>query len=229
MAKIYYCTIGALILMLRNGECRDGYWVRYLQRLPLTSALIPSVLTLDQQCFGGFWSEAGYRRELASPNSQFTLLIQVSSPNQGLSPTISPALESASAYTVTPALVIGIGCFWMILEEAHITLVGIAPPYQGQGLGRLLLWDLLHKAHQQGLERATLEVRESNQPALKLYERFKFQTVGRRRRYYPDGEDALILWRGGLHQEAFLADLQQWQQLLSSRLSQQGWQLIDAK
>lgn len=215
--QTHYCTIDGLILMLRNGECCGRHRVKYLQRSVLTPALLPSVLALDQQCFGGFWSEAGYRRELASPNSHFTVLIQINNPAES-------KLQAPQSAVSQP--VIGIGCFWMILEEAHITLMGVAPPYQGQGLGRLLLWDLLSKAHQRRLERATLEVRASNQSALKLYKRFKFQTVGRRRHYYPDGEDALVLWRGGLHQDAFSADLQQCQQRLAEHLTQKDWQLL---
>lgn len=159
---------------------------------------------------------------MASPNSNFTVLIQVQNPD----PAPCPERSAPSQQSVASNVVLGIGCFWMILEEAHVTLVGIAPAYQGQGLGQLLVWDLLHKAHQQGLERATLEVREGNQAALALYKRFKFQTVGRRRRYYPDGEDALILWRGGLHHEDFLADLQQCYPQLRDRLTTEGWQLV---
>ena len=47
-----------------------------------------------------------------------------------------------------------------------------------------------------GEARYTLEVRQSNGPAIALYERFGFRTAGMRRRYYQDnGEDALIMWR----------------------------------
>ncbi|MEM6425430.1 MAG: ribosomal protein S18-alanine N-acetyltransferase [Cyanobacteria bacterium P01_D01_bin.128] len=187
-----------------------------MTRSPLTPAHLPSVLVLDRQCFGGLWSEAGYRREMESDRSDFTLLCQAD---------FEP--RSPESHRQGTERVIGIGCFWMILEEAHITLIGIAPSYQRQGLGQLLLWDLLSKAHQQGLERATLEVRASNQRALRLYNRFDFKIAGRRRGYYPDGEDALVLWRQALHHPAFVDELQHRQAQICDRLAQQHWQLTE--
>lgn len=179
----------------------------------LTEADLPQVVELDQRCFGGFWSLAGYRRELGSSNSEFVILRLPYLPQND---TTAPPKQSS---------LIGIGCFWRILEEAHITLLGIDPAYQKQGLGALLLSALLQRARAQGLERATLEVRASNQAAQHLYWRFGFKSVGRRRHYYPDGEDGLILWRNGLHQPDFAVAQQQQQQIISDRLLQQGWQL----
>jgi ribosomal protein S18 acetylase RimI-like enzyme len=74
-----------------------------------------------------------------------------------------------------------LACFWAILEEAHITLLAIYPDYQRQGLGKLLLYKLLEKAVQRQLERATLEVRVSNQSAIALYEHFGFRVAGERK------------------------------------------------
>jgi ribosomal-protein-alanine N-acetyltransferase len=120
---------------------------------------------------------------------------------------------------------IGIGCYWAILEEAHITLLGIVPEYQRQGLGQALLYALLRSAHQRGLERATLEVRISNQSALTLYQKFGFREAGRRKRYYQNtGEDALVLWRGGLQSPDFVTLLQVWWKDVCSRLHGFGWQ-----
>jgi [ribosomal protein S18]-alanine N-acetyltransferase len=165
----------------------------YLQLKPLTAADLPAVIELDRLCFGGLWSLEGYQRELNSDRSHF-LLLSVTQ-EEALSNSLSlPILKTE----ITDEL-LGIGCFWEILEEAHVTLLGIHPKYQRQGLGRLLLEALLDKARSIGLERATLEVRASNQGAISLYEKFGFKLAGRRSHYYPDNdEDALILWRGGL-------------------------------
>lgn len=122
----------------------------------------------------------------------------------------------------------GLGCLWAIVDEAHITLVGVEPSLQRHGLGQLLLYALLNSGHQRQLERATLEVRVSNQAALALYQKFGFREAGRRRAYYPDtGEDALILWRGGLQSPQFRQCLEDWQQEISTRLQRGNWQLID--
>jgi ribosomal-protein-alanine N-acetyltransferase len=149
---------------------------------------LPQVLELDQICLGGWWSLDAYRREINSPNS--TLLIITISDQQGKK-------------------VIGIGCLWAILEEAHITLLAIHPDFQGQGLGKILLLSLLEDAVKRQLARATLEVKETNHIALSLYEKFGFKIAGRRKNYYQQtGEDALILWRGDLAKPEFSYELQ---------------------
>ncbi|MEO0685906.1 MAG: ribosomal protein S18-alanine N-acetyltransferase, partial [Cyanobacteria bacterium J06649_11] len=135
-----------------------------------------SILELDKACFNGLWSKEGYQRELDSPVSEI----------QGL------------FSQKTAEKLLGMACFWSILEEAHITILAIDDSYHRQGMGAALLYSLIQTARDRNLERATLEVRASNQSAISLYEKFGFKTAGRRRRYYKDnGEDALILWLGG--------------------------------
>jgi [ribosomal protein S18]-alanine N-acetyltransferase len=153
---------------------------------PISVDEIESVLLLDRLCFGGLWSIDSYRRELTNDNSHFI----------GIS--IDPHSEPETAG------LIGFGCFWAILDEAHITLLGIHPRYQRQGLGQQLLGALLTKARAIEMARATLEVRASNDGAIHLYEKYGFQTVGRRKKYYQDtGEDGVIMWRGGLQHPNF--------------------------
>ncbi len=152
---------------------------------------IEPILVLDRLCFGGLWSIDSYRRELTNDNSHFL----------GIS--AAKSLQSDP----TDGL-IGFGCFWAILDEAHITLLAIHPQYQRQGLGKLLLISLLDRARTIEMARATLEVRASNQGAINLYEKYAFQTVGRRKKYYQDnGEDGVIMWRGGLQHPANSPDL----------------------
>lgn len=142
---------------------------------PLELKHLNEVIELDQICFGGLWSLDGYKREIESPNS--TLLI------------LTTDIKETEK-------IIGLGCFWSILEEAHLTILAIHPDFQGQGLGKMLLSNLLEKAQEKGLERATLEVSEYNQVALNLYEKFGFAVAGRRKKYYrATGADALILWK----------------------------------
>ncbi|HBE16657.1 MAG TPA: ribosomal-protein-alanine N-acetyltransferase RimI, partial [Cyanobacteria bacterium UBA11367] len=100
--------------------------------------------------------------------------------------------------------------------------------YQGQGLGKLLLYALLRKAINLNLEWATLEVKPSNQAALSLYYKFGFTEAGRRRKYYQDtGEDALILWRGGLLKPEFKDTLHTSFQQLENHLARWGWKLSE--
>ena len=175
-----------------------------LELKQITPQMLSAVLELDHACFGGLWTLEGYQRELESSNSEL----------------LSLSIPSASAS------LLGVGCMWAILEEAHITLLAVHPDYQRQGLGQALLLALLTVACERGLERATLEVRATNQPALALYQKFGFKTAGRRRRYYKDtGEDALILWRGDLQYPQFHQTLAVWQQAICNRLKAADWDL----
>ncbi|NJP11822.1 MAG: ribosomal protein S18-alanine N-acetyltransferase [Leptolyngbyaceae cyanobacterium RU_5_1] len=175
---------------------------------PLTADLLPAALVLDQHALGGFWTRDGYRREIDSPNSDLL------------------ALKGHSSLLTPHSSLLALGCSWAVLEEAHITLLAVDPRYQRQGLGQALLYGLLKAAHERGLERATLEVRVSNQAAILLYEKFGFREAGRRKRYYQDtGEDALVLWRGGLQYPDFCEELSGWQRQICDRLHQFSWQL----
>ncbi|MBD2230264.1 ribosomal protein S18-alanine N-acetyltransferase [Phormidium tenue FACHB-1052] len=124
---------------------------------------------------------------------------------------------------------LGLGCYWAILDEAHITVLAVDPRYQRRGLGKWLLVNLLTDASERALTRATLEVRPSNSRALALYESFGFETLGRRRRYYADGEDALVLWQKSLKTAEFRDQLQQQRSAVSDRLGRQGWQITNKK
>lgn len=175
---------------------------------PLTAQYLDEVVALDQQCLGGLWSLDGYQRELNSPHSSLLTLSIVSE-------------------TKISEIMIGIGCFWAILEEAHITILGIHPDFQGQGLGKILLFYLLKEAGERQLERATLEVKESNQVAISLYEKFGFKLAGKRKKYYQDtGEDALIFWLGTLAKPEFQQNLAEWEQEISDRLKQNNLQIV---
>ncbi len=84
---------------------------------------------------------------------------------------------------------------WLILDEIHINNVAVLPAHRGRGVGCLLMRHVLRESGRDGARRATLEVRDSNAVALRLYARLGFVLEGRRRVYYTNPvEDALILW-----------------------------------
>ncbi|MGB3790080.1 MAG: GNAT family N-acetyltransferase [Phormidesmis sp.] len=202
----------------------------FLACLPLIAADIPAVLALDERCLGGLWTKSGYERELESEYSDLLVLVKTGSADlidrrlehdasQSVAATDPKAylpcsdahFDTHSAADNTGLELLGIGCLWAILEEAHITTLAIEPCYQGEKLGLLLLTQLLQKGRDRGLTRATLEVRLSNQRALSLYQKFDFKEAGQRKRYYADGENARILWRTGLQSETFSAQLKNYQ------------------
>lgn len=165
--------------------------------------LLPKVLKLDQICFNGLWTIEGYQREVDSPNSELIALLSGDH-------------------------LIGYGCFWAIVDEAHITILAIHPDDQHQGFGQLILLALLERARQRQMKHATLEVRISNEAAISLYEKFQFKVAGQRKNYYTDtGENALILWRGQLQTAEFEDSLKEKWQEIRDRLHQQQWTLSD--
>ena len=186
-------------------------FLKFLTCVPLIAADIPAVLLLDKRCLGGLWTKSGYQREIESDCSDLFVLVGAAAPDLIYKRAQTEPLETAENLAAkdftnaalkmdfeTDLTLLGIGCLWAILEEAHITTLAVEPSWQGRKLGLLLLANLLQAGDRRGLTRATLEVRASNQKALSLYRTFGFKSAGVRKRYYADGEDASILWCRGL-------------------------------
>ena len=92
--------------------------------------------------------------------------------------------------------VAGFCAFWLVIDQAHINNLAILPELRGQGLGTQLLEAIIDEAAHLGAILLTLEVRQSNAPALRLYEKAGFYREGVRKNYYTNPvEDALILSR----------------------------------
>lgn len=87
----------------------------------------------------------------------------------------------------------GFLCTWFIAGELQIQNLVTLPQFRRRGIAASLLEHAIERSRLEGLSSIWLEVRASNQPAIKLYERFGFSTNGTRSSYYPDGEDALMM------------------------------------
>lgn len=105
--------------------------------------------------------------------------------------------------------VIGYAGAWSVLDEAHITTVAVDPDFQNRSVATALVLDLLGRVVEAGVRWATLEVREGNEAAFRLYQRFGFTKVGVRKGYYDDGSDALVMWAGNLQGLAFRTRLEE--------------------
>ena len=82
----------------------------------------------------------------------------------------------------------------LVLDEAEILNLGVAPHARRRGVARAVVGDLLAAFGGSGVRSVFLEVRESNLPALALYRSFGFRAVGKRPRYYHRPvEDAVVL------------------------------------
>lgn len=149
---------------------------------PTDEATIESAWKILELAMPGIWTQAGLRRDIQQTASHYWLL-----KNQSNS-------------------IVGFGGYWLIVDEAHLVMLIVHPQFQGQGIGTALLAHLLTHVRQVA-HRMTLEVRASNQPALALYQKFGFEVLGIRPRYYGD-EDALILWTPRIDSPKYWAILQ---------------------
>ncbi len=131
---------------------------------------LPAVHAIERSSFSVPWPDDAYRSEILT--------------------------NRLASYVVARAghVVVGFAGLWVMVDEAHVTTFAVDPRWRRRGVGERLLLALLDLAVVRRAHEATLEVRLSNVPARRLYEKYGFRPVGIRPRYYSDnGEDALIM------------------------------------
>ena len=86
------------------------------------------------------------------------------------------------------------GCTY-VLDEAEITNVAVEEEYRGKGIGYLLVTELVKRCSKKGINHILLEVRSSNQPAIRLYQKAGFAAESVRKNFYEQPkEDAIVMW-----------------------------------
>ncbi len=136
----------------------------------LSSENVREVAAIDKLSFSGeSWSESLYRGEIGDPDKFYYV-----------------AKENDA--------VVGFGGLTRIFNEGHIMNIAVAPLQRGRGIGTEILEKMISDGVKNGITAFTLEVRDSNERARKLYEKKGFVLAGVRKRYYAGGEDACIYW-----------------------------------
>src|SRR5664280_2133475 len=131
---------------------------------------LPAVQVIERAAFSAPWPANAYRTELETNKLAHYLVVRVGDE------------------------IAGFAGLWLMVDEAHVTTFAIAPAWRRNRLAERLLVAILDIALDRQATEATLEVRLSNLPARRLYEKFGFRPVGIRPRYYRDNhEDALIM------------------------------------
>ncbi|RSN71553.1 ribosomal protein S18-alanine N-acetyltransferase [Actinomadura sp. WAC 06369] len=141
----------------------------------MTDADLPAVHLLEQALFpDDAWTEQMLREELAGqPGTRRYVVAE------------TPGGE-----------VVGYAGLASAGGQADVQTIGVAPGRRGAGIGALLLTELIDEAVRRGSEGLFLEVRVDNAPARRLYERFGFEQIGIRERYYqPADVDAAVMFR----------------------------------
>ncbi len=152
---------------------------------PMTFDDLPAVQEIERLSFTTPWPPHAYRTELESNRLATYLVVRVE------------------------GRVVAYAGMWLMVDEAHITTFAVHPSWRRRRIAERLLIALLELALRRQAREATLEVRLSNIPARRLYEKFGFRPVGIRPRYYSDdNEDALIMTTETLDGPAMTARLE---------------------
>ncbi len=133
-----------------------------------------AVMRIEHSCFVKPWSENLFMQELLVSERAHYFVLEV---EEGI---------------------VGYIGMWLIMDEAHITSVAVAPSWRHKGLGRQLVNYGIDYCARENIYNITLEVREHNDAAIGLYQSLGFEVVGKRPKYYQaENEDALVMWRRG--------------------------------
>ena len=140
-----------------------------IEIVQMTAAHTGQIAELERICFSDPWSEKSIATELDSRLSLWLVAMDG---------------EKVAGYVGSQS----------VLGETDMMNIAVSPDYRRQGIGEKLVVELIQKLTEKGNHSLTLEVRASNDPAQKLYEKLGFEQVGRRKNYYRNPkEDALIL------------------------------------
>jgi ribosomal-protein-alanine acetyltransferase len=135
--------------------------------VPLTADHLPEVMKIETASFTDSWPVSAFR----------DLMIQTRTNWAALSD------GAVAGYLITQ---------W-VLDEIHILNFAIAARFRRRGIAAVMLKYLIDSGIKKGSREMFLEVRASNAPAKALYEQFGFSLLSVRKKYYADGEDAMIL------------------------------------
>lgn len=118
--------------------------------------------------FDNFWNYNVFKNELENGNSKY-LIAKIGNE------------------------IVGFAGIIPIVDEADISNIVVHKDFRNQKIGSCLLEGLINLASSLGLKCINLEVRESNIPAIKLYEKYGFVVCGLRKKYYNNSENAILM------------------------------------
>jgi len=147
---------------------------------PMRPRHLRAVLDIERQVYPRPWSSRLFEEELQRSNRLYVVA--------RVGPTV-----------------VGYAGVLMIADDGHVATVAVDPAWQGHGIARRLMAELVRGALGLGANQLTLEVRVSNLVAQSVYRHFGFAPAGARKGYYADnGEDALVMWAHGVTDPEYL-------------------------
>jgi ribosomal-protein-alanine N-acetyltransferase len=165
--------------MPRLIEGQDRFFIRRMKEDDL-----PEVRTIEALSFSNPWSDDTFRGEIQNTSISFPLVVVRRPGNPVVSDNPVVADGEVVAYIF----------YWQIGDDVQINNVAVHPDCRGLGLGEAMMRHVVARVRGAGASFVTLEVRQSNTPALTLYKKLGFEVMGTRKNYYtkPD-EDAYVM------------------------------------
>ena len=202
---------------------------------------IDEVSAVETRSFPSAWPISAYRRELRNRRQSFYVVLRDDPAITAITTTprhVPDDDEEGARIPFLPFLrrggmprrlpILGFAGMWVLLDEAHVTTIGVDPEWQGRGLGEFLFVALLDEAIQRGATWMTLEVRVTNRTAQSLYGKYGFSVQGRRPRYYSDNnEDAYIMWSESLRDPEYRQRITELRRSVLERLGGVGLELAE--
>ena len=143
----------------------------------MVEADIDFIAALDQQLFGvDAWPREMFVGELAQPETRRYVIA-----------------ELPSAVEPSRKIIVGYAGLMCVAPIGDIQTIGVLPDYEGRGIARANLTELIAEARRRGADDVMLEVSSTNPRAQALYRRYGFEHIHTRRKYYRDGSDGLIM------------------------------------
>jgi [ribosomal protein S18]-alanine N-acetyltransferase len=168
---------------------------------PMADADIAQVADIERESFPSMWPQTAYRRELSNKIARYFVVTELRDEAAGTESPASAGILGAlrrvvggSEPSAPSEYLLGFIGLWLMVNEAHIVTVAVREQYRRSGIGERLLIAAIELAMDADQEVVTLEVRASNDSAIRMYEKYGFSRVGLRKRYYTDNnEDAAIM------------------------------------
>ena len=166
----------------------------YYGRL-MYEADIAQVAEIDQESFPDMWPPANFKRELQTRLAHYIVADLVNTATGQAVPAKPPTSQQYLA---------GFAGFWILADEAHVTNIAVRHAHRRRGIGEFLLICLINLAQELNARVLALEVRASNAAAQGLYNKYGFDQVTVRQRYYTNNqENAIVMVTGDITASAF--------------------------
>lgn len=166
---------------------------------------IAQVVSIDKVSFDPPWSARSYAYEVSE--SSYSHMVVLEYTNGQASGRWRRWFSRLSK--PTDSLILGYGGLWHIAEEGHISTIASHPDHRGHGYGEILLAAMIQRAITLQADYLVLEVRVGNVVAQKLYDKYEFQTVGVKAKYYRNNNEDAFDMRLDLRDPALIERLKQ--------------------